>query len=403
MQKKDPPPLPTLPMQLMLAMGTWLASPSALRCAKSALPHWKPELSLPQNEALESAVAKEAKTRAADLLSGILRYMEAPSGPRPPEKPVIWQRGNARLIDYGLNALKPEAIRSVALFVPSLINRYYILDLEEERSLLRYLPAQGVYPLVLDWGVPGDFEKDFGCAEYITKILLPAIDHLHAASGKRIDLAGYCMGGVLALAAAQLRRSKVRSLALLATPWDFHCESFRPFVVDKEWRQVIARLIDSQKTLSADAIQSLFYMTDPWVFEQKFRRFAGLDPKSRAAGDFVALERWVNDGVPMTANMARNCLIGWAQENRLVEGWSVAGKKINPKMLKLPTFIAIPHHDHVVPRDCAMALADAMKGAQVIHPSAGHVGMVMGSKAKRELWQPLAQWLTESQPNGGKV
>lgn len=391
MPKNAIPPLPTLPMQLMLTMGTWLTSPFALQCANVALPHWKPGLEA--NEALQSAIAQEAKNRASELLSGVLRYVEKPYARDVSEKSVVWQCGNARLLDYGLDVLKPKDIRTVALFVPSLINKYYILDLEKERSLLRYLPTQGIYPLVLDWGTPGTFEKDFGCEEYISEILLPAIDFIHASSG-RIALAGYCMGGVLALAAAKLRRSKLSSLALFATPWDFHCKEFAPFVVDKPWQKMIASMIATQKNIPADVIQSLFYMTDPFVFEHKFRRFAELDPESRAAQDFVALEHWVNDGVSMTTKMAHDCLINWAQNNQLANGeWEVSGKIINPKTIKLPIFIAIPDQDHVVPKDCAMPLAAAMKHAHVTHPGAGHVGMIVGSKAKKELWQPLAEWL----------
>ena len=391
MHKNPMPPLPALPMQLVLNMATWLSSPFALQCANAALPHWKPELA--GNPALQSAIAAEAQNRAGELIAGVLRYLEKPYAREAAEPPAVWQKGNARLLDYGHGALKPKDIRAVTLFVPSLINKYYILDLEEDRSILRYLSTQGIYPLVLDWGAPGKLEKDFGCEDYITEILLPAIDFIHASSG-RVALAGYCMGGVLALAAAALQPKKLSALALFATPWDFHCKAFAPFVVEKPWQDMIASMLAAQKQIPAEIIQSLFYMTDPWVFEQKFRRFAGFDPESRAAGEFVALERWVNDGVPMTSNLARDCLIGWAQNNQLmVGGWRLMGKKIDPKKIKLPTFIAMPEHDHVVPYDCALPLANAMKHAHVIRPGAGHVGMIVGSKAKKELWQPLAEWL----------
>ena len=387
----NPPPLPTLPMQLMLTMGCWLSSPFALRCANSA---WPPSSNQPKNLAeLQKALASEAKNRASDFLSGLLRYVETPYSRKVKEPPVIWRKGNARILDYGLGKTAGDP-RPVVLFVPSLINRYYILDLEEERSLLRYLASQGLYPLVLDWDKPGKFEVDFNCADYITEILTPAVDFLAKTSGQKITLIGYCMGGILALAAAQLKNKQVSALALLATPWNFHCRQFKPFVVDNRWLPMIESATSAQKQLSADIIQSLFYMTDPWVFETKFRRFAGLDPDSRAAQDFVALERWVNDGVPMTSHVARDCLVEWAQKNAVASGkWQVAKEVIEPKKIKVPTFIAMPQNDHVVPRDCAMPLAEALSKAEVIHPSAGHVGMIVGGRAKKELWEPLVQWV----------
>lgn len=394
------PPLPTLPMQLMLNLGCWLSSPFALACAKNA---WPPSSSNSPNGSLREALAEETKNRATSFLIGILRYLDTSYQREISEPPCIWKRGHARLLDYGMRTLSrresrpnplPAGEGKIALFIPSLINRYYILDLQEERSLLRYMASQGIYPLVMDWGAPGEFEKGFSCGDYITNILHEAIDFITQASQERIILAGYCMGGNLALAAAQLKPTQVSALALLATPWDFHCKSFSSFVLDKPWLPLIEEFIAAQQNLPADIIQSLFYLTDPWVFEQKFRRFANLPPESRAAKDFIALEHWVNDGVPMTANVARDCLIGWAQENRMcVEQWTVGGKAITPHKVKQPVFIAMPLGDHVVPFDCAKPLADALPQATIVNPSTGHVGMIVGHKAKKELWQKLAEWV----------
>jgi polyhydroxyalkanoate synthase subunit PhaC len=421
METPQNPPLPTLPMQLMLTMGTWLSSPFASACASNGFSPSNPPPNLPPlnpvaQAELANAVLAEAKNRAADLLTGVLRYLDAPYARNVSEPPTIWKQGNARLLDYSVSTLSlwkrggasqgegkkftsphPNPLpkgEGIMLFVPSLINRYYILDLNEEHSLLRYLAAQGIYTLVLDWGAPGEFEREFDCTHYVTEILLPALEFIHRTSGKKVTLAGYCMGGVLAAAAAQLKPTQVGALALLATPWDFHCSAFAPFVVSERWHAAIEAQIVAQETVPADIIQSLFYWTDPFVFEHKFRRFAELSPESHAAKEFVALERWVNDGVPMTKGVARECLIDWAQKNIVARGsWLVGGEKIDPKKITIPTLIAIPENDHVVPRDCAMKLASAIKDARIVHPSAGHVGMIVGHRAKKELWAPMVEWL----------
>lgn len=384
-----PPKLPLLPMHLALILASTQSWPIALQCASAGLLPLKKQLQqkLPQKKLAES-LHQEAKTRASDLLKAVERYTETSYSRSQPEAPCIWQKGNARILDYGGEA------GEVVLFVPSLINRYYILDLEKERSMLRYLASQGLYPLVLDWGAPGEAEAEFGINAYMQEILLPAVDFIHRTSGGAFALAGYCMGGVLTLAAAQLRPKKIDKLALFATPWDFHCKAFSPFVLDEHYKKLFTSLIASGATLPAEIIQALFYVTDPFVFEDKFRRFLSMDEDSRAAKDFIALEHWVNDGVPMTANVAHDCLIGWAQENILARGeWIFAGKKIDPKKIKQPTFIAIPKQDHVVPFDCAMPLAKLMKHAEIIAPGAGHVSMMVGSRAKSECWNPLVEWL----------
>lgn len=388
--------IPTLPLHLMMLTGC-LNSLSAWQCAKNALPHWNQPLATKNPklnpEQFEKALQNEVQNHAADVISGIKRYCNTAYKREVPEPPSIWQKGAARLLDYGINATTAHN-GAVVLFIPSLINRYYILDLEEERSLLRFLASEGHYPLVLDWGKPADTEKDYNCEDYIAHILIPAIKYLAEKTGGKIALAGYCMGGVLSLAAAHIAVKHVGALALLATPWNFHCDNFKPLILDDAYKQKMAEILASGDTVPAEIIQALFYLTDPWVFEQKFKRFASLEEHGRAAKDFIALEHWVNDGVPMTSRMAHDCLIDWAQENQLaVGGWQIANKIINPKELKLPTFIAMPKNDHVVPFDCALPLAKAIKHAKIIYPAAGHVSMIVGSQAKRELWQPLSHWL----------
>lgn len=404
LQDAATPPLPNLPMQLMFTLGCWLSSPFALQCAKSGWPLSK-ELGLPPLElpnlpglnpgglnSLQNALSEEARNRANSLITGLLRYTATPYERQISAPPSIWQRGSARILDYG--SAQPGTDTPMVLFVPSLINRYYILDLEEHRSMLRSLALQGLHPLVLDWGSPGEAERNFTCSDYITQVLVPAIEFLAHASRQKVALVGYCMGGVLSLGAATLAARHLAGLALLATPWDFYCPEFRPFILDKRWHGLMAAMIEAQPQLSADMVHLMFYLTDPWVFEQKYRRYATLQPESRAAKDFVALEHWVNDGVPMTAAVAKECLIGWAQQNVLANcQWLVDGKAVDPSRIKLPALLAIPKNDHVVPHHCATALAEAMPYAERIHPGSGHVGMIVGSSARRELWQPLTEWV----------
>lgn len=382
--------LPTLPMHLALTLGYTLSWPIALQCANAGLLPLKPaQLKKLQNAKLAQSLHKEAKNRSSELLRAIQRYGTTSYRRDMPEAPCIWQKGNVRLLDYGA----PDC-QQIMLFVPSLINRYYILDLEKERSMLRFLATQGIYPLVLDWGMPGQPEQDYSVSDYISHVLLPAIDFIHRTSGMKVALGGYCMGGVLSLAAAQLKPRKISKLALFATPWDFHCKEFAPFIMEENLQRKLSELLASESQLPAEIIQSLFYLTDPFIFEEKFRRFLSLDEQSRAAKDFIALEHWVNDGVPMTSRVAQDCLIGWAQQNQLAAGkWQVAGKIIKPKNIRQPTFIAIPRQDHVVPEGCAMPLLQSFPDATVITPSSGHVGMIVGSRAKSECWMPLVEWL----------
>jgi poly(3-hydroxyalkanoate) synthetase len=280
------------------------------------------------------------------------------------------------------------------LFVPSLVNRAYILDLAEGRSMMRFLAASGLRLLLLDWGWPGPRERSFTLTDYVAGRLEQALLAAVAATGGPVVLAGYCMGGNLALACALRRPDLVRALALLATPWDFHAED-----ADRA-RQVGAGLpllepvLATTGTLPVDALQALFALLDPDGVAAKYRGFARLDQESLRACMFVALEDWLNDGVPLAAPVARECLSGWYGRNTPMAGeWAVAGAPVKPQALRMPCFVALPDRDRIVPPGSARALADLIPGATLHAPAAGHIGMAAGSNAERALWRPLLDWL----------
>ena len=192
--------------------------------------------------------------------------------------------------------------------VPSLINRAYILDLAPGQSLLRYLAEQGLRPLLLDWDAPAEIERGFGLDEYIIERLEPAAAVARDATGRVPTVLGYCMGGLLALALAVRRPELVRALALLATPWRFHAERAEQAKLLGVLAEPIARSYASLGEVPVDVLQALFAAQDPLLALRKFSRFAEMPQDSAAARGFVALEDWLNDGVPLTIPVARGML-----------------------------------------------------------------------------------------------
>jgi polyhydroxyalkanoate synthase subunit PhaC len=283
------------------------------------------------------------------------------------------------------------------LLVPSLINRHYILDLLPERSFARHLAASGLRPLLLDWGAPGRAERDFTLSDYILGPLSGALSAAVAAAGRSVAILGYCMGGLLGLALALRRPADTACLALLATPWDFHAA--RP-----EQARLLALAIDSlagttasAEPLPIDALQAMFAAVDPFLAERKFVRFAGLDPAGRVARDFVALEDWINDGVPLARKVALECARSWYRDNDPPNGrWQVAARAVRPEELGVPTLVALPSRDRIVPSRSAGALAEAIPDAAVLRPASGHIGMMASTAAPETVWHPIADWLRQT-------
>ncbi|MGI3778819.1 MAG: alpha/beta fold hydrolase [Janthinobacterium lividum] len=334
----------------------------------------------------------------AALVAGVAAYRRHPFRREMPDPACLWQEGGTRLLDYGA----PGAGGVAVLFVPSLVNRAQVLDLMPGRSLLRSLAARGVRPLLLDWGWPGEAERRFTLTDYVAGRLERAV----AALGGPVVLAGYCMGGLLCTALAQRRPELVAALALLATPWDFHADdedrvageggagrSWTPDAVVRALALLEPGMAASG-ALGVDALQTLFEGAAPGAVAAKYRGFGREEPDSGRARCFVAIEDWLADGVPLAAPVARECLGGWYGANSPARGaWRVAGLAVVPGALRLPSLVAVPTRDRIVPAGSALALGRLIAGSVVLRPAAGHVGMVVGSRAEAELWGPLLDWL----------
>ena len=394
-----------LALHLSSAMTSLMSSLAALPSARNGSLPWHQDLKQAaaaltadlaegDPDALFRAVAGECQSRFAAMLAGVQAYQDAE---RPHRARVvgreIWRWGGSRLLDYGGDG-------QPVLFVPSLVNGANVLDLTPECGMLSWLRAQGRRPFLVDWGMPGDDEQDFTLDDYITTRLPAMLDAVRAADHRPPALIGYCMGGNLALALALESQDDLSGLALLATPWDFHAGG-------GQWPMMAAlapgleTILKGFGVLPVDVLQAMFASLDPGLALGKFRHFATLDRDSAEAAQFVALEDWVNDGVPLAAGVARDCLLGWYGKNVMATGrWQINGKVVAPEQLTLPVLLAIPRNDRIVPEASAQPLADAIGQAQIIRPPAGHIGMVVGRRAESGLWRPLLEWLAELRPTG---
>ncbi len=409
---KSPTPAPPappgprpLPLHVALQTMIWLSARAALAPLKSGLLPWRPELAeaaaaLREDlgrvdpDAFAGAVDAEARRRLAAFADGVRAYRRHPRRARPADPPAVWSAGSTRLLDYGAGAAKGSGAVPLVV-IPSLINRAYILDLTEKRSLLRTLAGRGFRPFLVDWGTPGADERAFTLSDYVAGRLDAALDAAVDLAGRPAGVIGYCMGGLLALALAQRRPDRVAALALMGTPWDVHAGQGGKIRLLGAMAPQLALIMERLGVLPVDVLQAMFASLDPYLTPRKFQRFAALNRGSEKARHFVALEDWLNDGVPLAGPVARECLIGWYVENRPARGaWRIAGRPVLPAEVRAPSLVMIPGRDHIVPPASAAPLADALPRAERRVLAAGHVGMVAGGRAATILYGPLARWLT---------
>jgi polyhydroxyalkanoate synthase subunit PhaC len=394
-----------MPLHLMAAAMVSTSSSTAWNRLKSGWMPWSKSL-LPAGNALQkdlenvnpeafsAALFNELNRRHAGFLDGLEKYRAHAFHRTLETPPALWESGSTRLLDYGTTMSAAKASLPV-LVVPSLVNRSHIMDLTADRSFLRYLASNGYRPLLVDWGTPGPADLQKSLDDYIAGDLAAALSVAAGiADGPTVPVIGYCMGGTLAAALSVLKPDQISALVLLAAPWDFHIDTDGPPPALATARPALENQIDALGHLPVDTLQTMFFALDPLQGWTKFQAFSEITPDTPSAEIFVALEDWLNDGVPLAGEVARSCLFGWYGNNEPACGkWKIAGRTIDPAQITCPTLGILPSEDRIVPPASAQALIDEIPSAELLSPKAGHIGMMVGSKAMTELWSPLSEWL----------
>ncbi len=343
--------------------------------------------------ALVAALQAEGRRRFGQLLTGIEAYRKHAFERDVPEAPILWDQGTTKLRDYRTKGQR-DAGRPRVLVIPSLVNRFHVLDLETDASFLRWLAAHGFDPFVVDWDGPGYLERSFTLSDYIAGRLEQALDAVKREPGGPVFIIGYCMGGDLALSLSLRRQAEIAGLICLATPWDFHAENAPHAIMMGQIGRQLEPVLQILGELPVDMLQAFFSGLDPFQVLRKFQHFGTLDQGSHGARRFVALEDWLNDGVSLAAPVARECLVDWYGTNATQNlKWRVAGQVVDPAALDRPVFNVIPSSDRIVPPGSSHGLSRRLRFVDELVPNAGHIGMMVGRSAANAVWEPVAAWM----------
>jgi polyhydroxyalkanoate synthase len=308
---------------------------------------------------------------ARAALDGLAAYEQAERPPPIAPRPEIARAGPASLRDHG--GTGPPAI-----LVPSLINPPHILDLDREVSLAAAIARIGRRVLLLDWG-EADGRADLSVSGHVEQLLLPLLGKL----GEPAALVGYCLGGTMAIAAANL--APVERVVTLAAPWRFSAYPEPGRVsIQAMWRHSAA----AARTLGAlpmEVLQAAFWSLDPERTVAKFARFAALDPAGDDARRFIQLEDWANQGEPLPCPAAAELIERFfGADVPGSGGWAIAGTAITDRVA-VPALHCTAAHDRITPAATAPA-------GDTVEIASGHVGMIVGTSRAR-LHAALAPFL----------
>ena len=315
-------------------------------------------------------------------------------------KEVVWAKNKARLYRYEPSAEKKHPVP--ILMVYALINKPYVLDLMPGNSLVEYLTGQGFDVYLLDWGVPGDEDEDLSFDDYVLDYLRPATRRVLRTSGAEgYTLFGYCMGGTMAaMHAALFPGEPLANLILLTTPIDFAPEKTGLLGLwTNEERFDPDLLVESFGNVPSEIIEHSMQMLKPvtnYVGTYATMWECLLEEKPMAT--WKAMNKWVNDGTPFPGAAFKQWIRDFYQQNKLVKGEiQLRERRVDLSEITCPLLNVAGERDHICPLPQAEPTTDLVSSGdkEFLVLDAGHVGLLTGSDARKNLWPKVASWLEE--------
>ena len=312
------------------------------------------------------------------------------------EGAVVFENELFQLIEY--KPLGAKVHERPMLFVPPCINKFYIMDLQPENSLIRYTVEQGHRVFVVSWRNPDASLASKTWDDYIEDAAIRAIDVVQELTGaKTINALGFCVGGTIvstALAVLAARgRQPAHSLTLLTTLLDFSDTGVLDLFIDEPGVKLRDMTLGNEAPggpalLKGQELATTFSFLRPNDLVWNYVVGNYLKGESPPAFDLLY---WNGDATnlpgPMYCWYLRHTYLqdDLKQPNKLV----VCGEKIDLRSIKAPVFIYGSREDHIVPWKAAYASTQIMSGKKrFVLGASGHIAGVINppAKKKRNYW-----------------
>ena len=315
-------------------------------------------------------------------------------------KEEVYREDNVVLYRY-----KPVVEKSYEiplLIVYALVNRPYMVDLQENRSLVRNLLALGMDVYLIDWGYPKRNDRWITIDDHVNSYIANCVDVLRERHNvDKVNLLGICQGGALSLCYTSLHPEKVRNLVTMVTPVDFNVPNgllntwsgcaYGPQSMD------VDAMVDAQGNIPGDFMNFGFLLLKP--FQLNVEKYLGLtdilDDEAKLI-NFLRMEKWIFDSPDQAGETFRQFIKDFYQANKLIKGeFTLGEKRVELKNITMPVLNIYAEEDHLVPPASTLALKDYVGASDytVLAYPVGHIGMYVSGKVQADLPPAIVEWL----------
>ncbi len=300
---------------------------------------------------------------------------------------VVYQNDLMQLIQYAPSTKKVH--RRPILFVPPWINKYYVLDLQEKNSLIKWTVDQGFTVFVISWVNPRKDLAKKSFDDYMLEGPLAAIDAINEATGeKEVNLLGFCIGGILSVATLAYMTAKkdrrVKAATFLTTMVDLTDIGESSIFIDDALLKSMEKYMNNKGYLEGHHMSNMFAMLREndliWSFVVN-NYLLGNEPLP------FDLLYWNSDGTRLPASMLIYYLRNFYKKNGLMKPGVIElnGVKVDIEKIKTTSYFLSTREDHIAPwRSCYPAVNKFKGPVRFVLGGSGHIaGVVNPPKARK--------------------
>lgn len=318
------------------------------------------------------------------------------------EKEVVYRED--KVILYRFKPLVENHFPIPVLIVYALVNRPFMVDLQEDRSLVANLLKLGLDVYLIDWGYPSRGDRWLTLDDYLNGYLDNCVDVIRKNHQlEKINLLGICQGGTFSLCYSSLHPEKVKNLIVMVTPVDFQMRetllNMRGGCTIGSQALDVDLMVDALGNVPGDYLNTEFLMLKPLQLGyQKYLDLPDimLDPDKLM--NFMRMEKWIFDSPDQAGETYRQFMKDFYQGNKLIKGEVIIGEKqVNLPAVTMPILNLYAEKDHLVPPTSSLALQQYIGSQDYTIQSfpVGHIGMYVSGKVQRDLPPTIANWLKE--------
>ena len=317
-----------------------------------------------------------------------LREKDIESGVSPKE--ILYQEDKVILYRFKSQVENPHPVP--LLMVYGLVNRPFIVDLQEGRSLVANLLKLGLDIYLIDWGYPTRADRWLTLDDYINGYLNNCVDFLcEQHKLNQINILGICQGGTFSSCYSSLYQEKIKNLITMVTPIDFDQKETLWIDVDL--------MVKALGNVPGDFLNLVFLMLKPFQLGyQKYLDFPDIMENKDNLTSFMRMEKWIFDSPDQAGETCRQFIKDFYQNNKLIKAEVMLGdKRVDLKNITMPVLNLYAEKDHLVPPISSLALEKYISSKDYTAQGfpVGHIGMYVSSKVQGDLPSIIVNWLQQ--------